>query len=138
MSERILGSNRCTKGSPFQTQRGPPPRMHRPGWWRYEQKEQRVTPVPISRVNCDLWCPGWDSKNLGGRPEKDPGYTSLVKLHSIFSLSVPTRSYVVINCLLIEQIPFFTLIRYNDSFDIYLFVFPLGIVFITCLCFPEQ
>ena len=27
-------------------------------------------------VNCDLWCPGWDSKDIGGRPEQDPGYTS--------------------------------------------------------------
>src|SRR6218665_1579088 len=39
------------------TQRGQPPRMHGPGLWRYEQKEQRVTPVPMSGVNCDLWCP---------------------------------------------------------------------------------
>src|SRR6218665_2322548 len=58
------------------TQRGQPPRMHGPGLWRYEQKEQRVTPVPMSGVNCDLWCPGLDSKDLGGRPEQDPGYTS--------------------------------------------------------------
>src|SRR6218665_2650948 len=58
------------------TQRGQPPRMHGPGLWRYKQKEQRVTPVPMSRVNCDLWCPGLDSKDLGGRPEQDPGYTS--------------------------------------------------------------
>src|SRR6218665_1839603 len=48
------------------TQRGQPPRMHGPGLWRYEQKEQRVTSVPMSGVNCDLWCPGWDSKDLGG------------------------------------------------------------------------
>ena len=27
------------------TQRGRPPRMHGPGLWRYEQQEQRVTPV---------------------------------------------------------------------------------------------
>ena len=41
-----------------------PPRMHGPGLWRYmyEQREQRVTPVPMSGVNCDLWCPGWESK----------------------------------------------------------------------------
>ena len=45
------------------TQRGQPPRMHGPGLWRYKQKEQRVTPVPMSGVNCDLWCPGWDSKD---------------------------------------------------------------------------
>src|SRR6218665_468571 len=37
------------------TQMGQPPRMHGPGLWRYEQKEQRVTTVPMSRVNCDLW-----------------------------------------------------------------------------------
>ena len=43
------------------TQRCQPPRMHGPGLWRYEQKEQRVTPVPMSGVNCDLWCPGWDN-----------------------------------------------------------------------------
>src|SRR6218665_1385732 len=58
------------------TQRGQPPRMHGPGLWRHEQKEQRVTPVPMSGVNCDLWCPEMDSKDLGGRPEQDPGYTS--------------------------------------------------------------
>src|SRR6218665_329123 len=59
------------------TQRGQPPRMHGPGLSRYEQKEQ-TTSVPMSGVNCDLWCPGWDSKDLGdlGRPEQDPGYTS--------------------------------------------------------------
>ena len=27
------------------TQRGQPPRMHGPGLWRYEQKEERVTPL---------------------------------------------------------------------------------------------
>src|SRR6218665_3582164 len=56
------------------TQRGQPPRMHGPGLWRHQQKEQRVTPVPMSGVNCDLWCPEWDSKDHGGRPEQDPGY----------------------------------------------------------------
>jgi len=39
-------------------------------------KRNKVTSVPMSRVNCDLWCPGWESKDLGGRPEQDPGYTS--------------------------------------------------------------
>src|SRR6218665_1728827 len=58
------------------TQKGQPPRMHGPGLWRYEQKEQRVTSVPMIGVNCDLWCPGWKSKDLGGRPEQDTGYTS--------------------------------------------------------------
>src|SRR6218665_2753781 len=51
------------------TQRGQPPRMHGPGLWMHEQKEQRVTPVPVIGVNCNLWCPGWDGKDLGGRPE---------------------------------------------------------------------
>src|SRR6218665_1340006 len=36
----------------------------------------RLTPVPMIGVNCNLWCPGWDGKDLGGRPEQDPGYTS--------------------------------------------------------------
>src|SRR6218665_3025701 len=51
--------------------------MHGPGLWRYEQKEQIVTSVPMNGVNCDHWCPGWDSKDLGCtcRPEQDPGYT---------------------------------------------------------------
>src|SRR6218665_1365608 len=37
-------------------------RMHGPGLWRYEQKEQRITPVSMSGVNCDLWCRGWTAK----------------------------------------------------------------------------
>src|SRR6218665_2193716 len=36
--------------------------MHGPGLWRYEQKEQRA--VPMSRVNCDLWCPCGAAKIL--------------------------------------------------------------------------
>src|SRR6218665_3425703 len=52
-------------------QRDQPPRMHGPGLWMYEQKEQRVTPVRMIGVNCILWCPGWDGKDLGGRPEQD-------------------------------------------------------------------
>src|SRR6218665_693354 len=44
------------------TQRGQPPRMHGPGLWRYEQKEQRVTSVPMSGMNCDLWCRGETAK----------------------------------------------------------------------------
>src|SRR6218665_1105326 len=58
------------------TQRDQPPRMHGCGLWMYEQKEQRVTPVRMIGVNCILWCPGWDGKDLGGRPGQDPGYTS--------------------------------------------------------------
>src|SRR6218665_3221257 len=52
------------------TQRDQPPRMHGPGLWMYEQKEQRVTPVPMIGVNCNLWCPGWDAKisEVGARP----------------------------------------------------------------------
>src|SRR6218665_1123835 len=38
-----MGSNRCDKGSPFHTE-GQPLRMYGSGLWRYEQKEQRVTP----------------------------------------------------------------------------------------------
>src|SRR6218665_3351871 len=37
------------------TQRDQPPRMHGPGLWMYEQKEQRVTPVRMIGVNCILW-----------------------------------------------------------------------------------
>ena len=48
----------------------------RPGLWMYEQKEQRVTPVPMIGVNCNLWCPGWDGKDLGGRAEQDPADAS--------------------------------------------------------------
>ena len=44
------------------TQRCQPPRMHGPGLWRYKQKEQRVTPVLMSGVNCDLWCRGGTAK----------------------------------------------------------------------------
>src|SRR6218665_1729629 len=58
------------------TQRGQSPRMHGPGLWRYEQKQQRVALVPMIGVNCDLWCLGWDGKDLGGRPEQDPGYNT--------------------------------------------------------------
>src|SRR6218665_2256192 len=52
------------------TQRDQPPRMHGPGLWMYEQKEQRETPVPMIGVNCNLWCPGGDGKDLEGRPEQ--------------------------------------------------------------------
>ena len=54
------------------TQGVQPQRMHGLGYGG-TSKEQRVTPVPMSGVNCHLWCPGWDSKDLGGRPEQDPG-----------------------------------------------------------------
>src|SRR6218665_2430380 len=64
---------KCVRKNPEeQSLRQRKPIPHRggqpPGLWRYEQKEQRVTPVPMSGVNCDLWCPGLDSKDLGGRP----------------------------------------------------------------------
>src|SRR6218665_926509 len=52
------------------TQRDQPPRMHGPGLWMNEQKERRVTSVPMIGVNCNLWCLGWDGKDLGGRPEQ--------------------------------------------------------------------
>src|SRR6218665_4202710 len=58
------------------TQRDQPQRMHGPGLWMYEQKEQRVTPVRMIGVNCNLWCPRRDGKDLGGRPEEEQGYTS--------------------------------------------------------------
>src|SRR6218665_1854481 len=77
----------------YSTQRGQPPRMHGPGLWMYEQKEQRVTPVPMSGVNCDLWCPRWDSKDLGGRPEQDPGYSSRpLYCQSIISINLTSIS----------------------------------------------
>src|SRR6218665_3970982 len=44
------------------TQRDRPPRMHGPGLWMYEQKEQRVTPVWMIGVNCILWCRGGMAK----------------------------------------------------------------------------
>src|SRR6218665_1383168 len=44
------------------TQRDQPPRMHGPGLWTYEQKEQRVTPVRMIGVNCILWCPSGMAK----------------------------------------------------------------------------
>jgi len=70
VSEGILGGKRCAKGSPFHTE-GPTTENAR-AW----VAKQRVTPVPMSGVNCDLWCPGWDSKDLESRPEQDSGYTS--------------------------------------------------------------
>src|SRR6218665_651029 len=39
-------------------------------------KETKSTPFPLTRGSCDLWCPGWDSKNLAGRPEQGPADTS--------------------------------------------------------------
>src|SRR6218665_1259692 len=53
-----LGAIIATKEA-HSTQRGQPLRMHGPGLWRYEQKEQRVTPVSMSGVNCDL---SWTAK----------------------------------------------------------------------------
>src|SRR6218665_1034292 len=52
------------------TQRDQPPRMHGPGLWMYEQKEQRVTPVRMIGVNCILWCPGWDDTSEVGRRQR--------------------------------------------------------------------
>jgi len=72
VSEKILGRNRCAKQSPFHTE-VQPPRMHGPGLWRYEQKEHRKkTSVPMSGANCDIWCPRWESKDIGGRLEQKP------------------------------------------------------------------
>src|SRR6218665_2523963 len=44
------------------TQRDQPPRIHGPGLWMCEQKEQRVTPVRMIGVNCMLWCRGGMTK----------------------------------------------------------------------------
>src|SRR6218665_3275409 len=77
------------------TQRDQPPRMHGPGLWMYEQKEQRVTPVRMIGVNCILWCPGWDGKDLGGKPEQDPGYTSrpcYIVVGQLYSFSQPSMN----------------------------------------------
>src|SRR6218665_138581 len=60
LSERILGSNRCDKGSPFHTE-GPTTENARA--WVVEvhvrAKETKSNPCSyMSGVNCDLWCPG--------------------------------------------------------------------------------
>src|SRR6218665_264033 len=70
------GEQSLRQRKPIYHTEGPTTENARPGLWRYEQKEQKVTPVPMGGVNCDLWCPGWDSKDLGGRLEQDLGYTS--------------------------------------------------------------
>ena len=57
-------------------QRGQLPRMHESGELKYGGKGQRVLPVPLIGENCNLWCPRWDSKDLGGRPEQGPEGTS--------------------------------------------------------------
>jgi len=34
-------------------------------------KKDRENPlVPLNGGSCDLWCPGWDSKDLAGRSEQ--------------------------------------------------------------------
>jgi len=44
------------------TQMGQQTRTHRSALWKYWQKGQGVPPRSIE---CsDLWCPGWDSKDL--------------------------------------------------------------------------
>src|SRR6218665_984271 len=50
----MLGSSRCTKGSPFHTE-GPTTKNARAWVVEVRAKEQKVTPVPMSGVNCDLW-----------------------------------------------------------------------------------
>src|SRR6218665_2337800 len=53
------------------TRKGQPPRMHGSALWKYGQKGQRRFPFrSIEWSNCDLWCPGWDSKDLAGRSEQ--------------------------------------------------------------------
>src|SRR6218665_2510674 len=56
---------RKNPGEQSSLQRKPIPHRganHQECTWRYEQKEQRVTPVPMIGVNCNLYCPGWESK----------------------------------------------------------------------------
>src|SRR6218665_2434322 len=40
--------------------------MHWSALWKYEQKGQRVPSLIsiLSGGSCNLWCPGWDSKDL--------------------------------------------------------------------------
>src|SRR6218665_3510925 len=47
--------------------------------WRVEEREKRTKStslVPLIGGNCNLWCPGWDSKDLGSRPEHGSEGTS--------------------------------------------------------------
>jgi len=50
MCQKSLEAIFATKEA-HSTQRDQSPRMHGPGLWRYEQKEQRVISVPMSGVN---------------------------------------------------------------------------------------
>ena len=56
-------------------QRGQPPRMNESGELNYCQREKEY-PVPLIGGNCNLCCPEWGSKDLGGRPEQGPEATS--------------------------------------------------------------
>ena len=57
-------------------QRDLPLRMHEPDKSKYLAKGTKGTLILLIGGNCDLWCPGWDSKDLGGRPEQGPVGTS--------------------------------------------------------------
>src|SRR6218665_3505509 len=91
------------------TQRDQPPRMHGPGLWMYEQREQRVTPVRMIGVTCILWCPGWDGKDLGGRLEQDPGYTARPWHQYGISDRVACK-YNVLYCMAYGSVPPFLLL----------------------------
>jgi len=54
-------------------QRDQPPRIHEPGELKSGQTGQRV---PLIGGNFDFWCSGWDSKDLGSRPEQGQEGTS--------------------------------------------------------------
>src|SRR6218665_1645210 len=57
------------------TQWDQPPRMHGPGLWRYEQKEQSNL-CSDERSELRPPVPGVGEQRSRGRPEQDPGYTS--------------------------------------------------------------
>ena len=54
------------------TQRGQPPRMHRPVFWKYEQKSN---PQSIERRELQPLVPGVGQQRSGVRLEQDPADT---------------------------------------------------------------
>src|SRR6218665_2115036 len=83
------------------TQRDQPPRMHGPGLWMYEQKVQRVTPVRMIGVNCILWSPGWDGKDLGGRPSTSNALSSVTPCQNLSGMKLCCRfvGFLAVECL---------------------------------------
>jgi len=59
-------SNRCANGSPFHTE-GPTTKNARVCLVNVQAKGTKGTPVPLSGGSCDLWCPGWESKDFADR-----------------------------------------------------------------------